>query len=86
MTKRFKKLDNYVEIPFFSPRVVFESTIASYLSLKLTKLAKLSVRSKLTTIVTDIETSLKIIAKSIVAHFVNFAHFERSDNFRKLSN
>ena len=32
----------------------------------------------------DIETGLKTIAKSIVDNFVNFAHFERSDNFRKL--
>ena len=52
--------------------------------MKLTKLAKLTLRSKLTTIVTSIETELNTIAKSIVVNFVNFDNFERSDYFINL--
>ena len=47
--------------------------------LKLKKLSKLSLRSKLMTYV-------KLAVKSIVDNFINFDNFEQSDNFRKLSN
>ena len=46
--------------------------------LKLKKLSKLSLRSKLMTYV-------KLAVKSIVDNFINFDNFEQSDNFRKLS-
>ena len=47
--------------------------------MKLKKLSKLSLRSKLMTYV-------KLAVKSIVDNFINFDNFEQSDNFRKLSN
>ena len=53
--------------------------------LKLTKLAKLTLRSKLTTIDMTAEGEEKTTAKTIVDNFVNFDNFERSDNSRKLN-
>ena len=61
------------------------SRFASRISLELTKLAKLSLRSKLTTIETSAEEEVKTTARTIVVNFVNFDNFEQSDNFRKLS-
>ena len=53
--------------------------------MKLTKLAKLTLRSKLTTIDMTAEGEEKTTAKTIVDNFVNFDNFERSDNSRKLN-
>ena len=54
--------------------------------MELTKLAKLSLRSKLTTIETSAEEEVKTTARTIVDNFVNFDNFEQSDNFRNLNN
>ena len=61
------------------------SNFASRMSLELTELVKLSLRSKLTTIETMAEKEVKTIVRTIVANFVNFDNFEHSDNFRKLN-
>ena len=53
--------------------------------LKLTKLAKLTLRSKLTTIDMTAEEEEKTTAKTIVVNFVNSDNFERSVNSKKLN-
>ena len=61
------------------------SSFVSRISLKLTKLAKLSLRSKLTTIEMSTEEEAKTTARTTVVNFDNFDNFERSDNFKKLN-
>ena len=73
----------YIVYSCHNPEILIflnNSSFASNTSLKLTELAELALRSKLTTIVTSNETTLKAIAKSIVDNFVNSDNFERSEN------
>ena len=52
-----------------------------FVLLKLSKLTKLSLRSKLSTIV----MSGDVCENTIVDNFDNYDNFERSDNFRKMN-
>ena len=54
--------------------------------MNLTELAKLSLRSKLTTIETSAEEEVKTTARTNVVNSVNFDKFEQSDNFRNRKN